>query len=240
MFFRRPKERISSLHVEDMEVEVTRKSIKNIYLKVSPATGSIRVSAPLHASDRGIQQFIDSRKNWIEKQLSKKTRVGPTIQLKAQSGETHFFKGVPYTLNITEANAKPEVFLEGEGKLLLRVRPGSSKEKRLKALDDWYRAYLKAEIPRLIEQWEPIMGVEVKEFGVKKMKTRWGTCNIKAQRIWLSLELAKKSPECLEYVVVHEMVHLLERLHNKRFHGFMDQFLPDWRERKQQLNGRVC
>lgn len=240
MFFRKPKEQISTVNVEGMEVEVTRKSIKNLYLKVSPATGRIRVSAPVHASDRGIQQFIDSRRSWIEKQLSRKVKVEPTAELNAESGETHFFKGAPYTLHVAETNAKPEVFLEGEGILTLRMRPDSSKEKRLKVLDDWYRSYLKAEIPRLIEQWEPIMGVEVKEFGVKNMKTRWGTCNIKAQRIWLSLELAKKPPECLEYVVVHEMVHLLERLHSKRFHGFMDQFLPDWRERKQQLNGRVC
>ncbi len=240
MFFKRAKERISTIDVEGMEVEVTRKSIKNLYLKVSPATGRIRVSAPVHASDRVIQQFVNSQKNWIEKQLSKKTRVNPTVELNAQSGETHFFKGLPYVLHVIAANAKPKVSLEGEGKLVLRVRPGSSKEKRLRILDDWYRVYLKEEIPRLIKQWEPIMGVQVKEFGVKKMKTRWGTCNIKAQRIWLSLELAKKSPKSLEYVVVHEMVHLLERLHNKRFHGFMDQFLPDWRERKQELNGRVC
>jgi len=122
------------------------------------------------------------------------------------------------------------------------VRPESSVDKRESVLIEWYRAELKREIPKLIEKWQRIMKVDVREFGVKRMKTRWGTCNIRAKRIWLSLELAKKDPKCLEYVVVHEMVHLLERLHNKRFYRLMDQFLPDWRERDLLLKGekRTC
>ncbi|MEX0608622.1 MAG: SprT-like domain-containing protein [Balneolaceae bacterium] len=114
----------------------------------------------------------------------------------------------------------------------------STKEKRATVLEEWYRAEIKKEISKLISKWEDPMGVSVKEFGVKRMKTRWGTCNIRDRRIWLNLELAKKSPDCLEYVVVHEMVHLLERLHNKRFHNFMDQFFPEWRQIKKKLNGK--
>ncbi len=120
--------------------------------------------------------------------------------------------------------------------MILQVRPGTTRDKRQQILNDWYRRYMKEIIPDLIQKWEPTIGVRVNDWGVKKMKTRWGSCNIRDRRIWLNLDLAKKPPHCLEYVLVHEMVHLLERHHNDRFKSFMDQFLPQWRLYRDDLN----
>ena len=240
MFRKKARQKTSTLIVSGIEVEITQKAIKNLYLRVSPSTGKVKVSAPLHARRNSLEQFIFSRANWIQKQLDKKYTHQPIPELEYVSGETHYVDGKPHLLKVIERKGFPDVRLIENGMLALHVRPGSDRKKKQKFLNEWHRGRLKKEIPKLIEKWEPIMGVRVKEFGVKQMKTRWGTCNIRDQRIWLSLELAKKSPNCLEYVVVHEMVHLLERLHNARFHAFMTHFLPDWRERKKELNGRVC
>ena len=240
MFKKFRKPHTATYKMGEFEVEVSRKRIKNLYLKVSPRTKQIRISAPTHVSIQKIEQFVDLRADWIRKQLAKKVSVQIEEKYKFVTGETHYFKGKPYKLDVQTHSAPPKVEIIDDEIIEMRVRPKTSAAKREIILNEWYRAYLKEEIPKLIAKWEPIMQVKVKEFGVKRMKTRWGTCNIRAQRIWLSLELAKKSTECLEYVVVHEMVHLLERLHNKRFHAFMDLFLPDWRLRQKELNGRVC
>ncbi|MCD6201832.1 MAG: M48 family metallopeptidase, partial [Bacteroidales bacterium] len=138
-------------------------------------------------------------------------------------------------LKVIEKDEKPQVVLS-HSKIELHVRPGTSTEKRQEVLDDWYRKELKKVIPGMIRKWEKKMGVTVNEFGVKKMRTRWGTCNPEAKRIWLNLELAKKPPECLEYIVVHEMVHLLERSHNERFIKYMNEFMPKWKFFRDELN----
>ncbi len=234
------KQKISTERIGGFQVEVSRKRIKNLYLKVSPLSQKVRVSVPMHVPDKAIEHFVVSRADWIKKQLAKKLVVPKVEVLNFVTGEIHFYKGKSYQLEVVTHSGSPKVELLENDTIVLRAKSGTSEERKEKVMNEWYRASLKEEIPKLIEKWEPVMHVQVKEFGVKRMKTRWGTCNIGAQRIWLSLELAKKSPECLEYVVVHEMVHLLERLHNKRFHAFMDLFLPDWRERKKELNGRIC
>ncbi|GAB4531623.1 MAG: hypothetical protein Kow0063_11160 [Anaerolineae bacterium] len=140
-----------------------------------------------------------------------------------------------YLLDVVEVNAPPTVRLDHR-KLVLCVRPGSDRGKRETVLYAWYRRQLKAQIPPLIAKWEPLVGVQVAGWRVKRMKTRWGTCNIQARRIWLNLELSKKPPQCLEYIIVHEMVHLLERHHNERFCALMDQFMPNWRLYREILN----
>ena len=145
--------------------------------------------------------------------------------------------GKPYLLNVIERNQPPKVVLNHET-IELYVRPNTGRKKRKTILDDWYRQRLKEFIPGLILKYEAKMKVQVSEFGVKKMKTRWGSCNIKVKRIWLNLELAKKSIECIEYLVVHEMAHLLERRHNQRFTVFMDTFLPEWRIVQEELTKR--
>ena len=154
-------------------------------------------------------------------------------------GEKHLFRGRHVHLKVIYKKKPPSVQLTEDGILILQIRPGSNRTKKSRVIKEWYRSELKQDIPKLIDKWEPVMGVEVNEFGVKAMKTRWGTCNIHDRRIWLNLELVKRRPALLEYVVVHEMVHLLERLHNKRFYAYMDHFLPGWKKLQQELNDRT-
>ena len=156
------------------------------------------------------------------------------------SGESHYFLGQRYLLNVIYTNKRKQgVEIRNKKYIDLYVRENTPKYLRERAMTEWYRRELKKLIPTIIAKWEPIIGVEVNEFGVKKMKTRWGSCNPKAKRIWLNLELVKKSPTCIEYVVVHEMTHLLERKHNERFIAYMDKFLPNWRAIKEELNGLI-
>jgi predicted metal-dependent hydrolase len=226
------------LHISGLEILVIRKNVKNLNLRVYPREQQIRVSVPRRIPESSVIKFIQSKLSWIRTHLSNYREAPPKMPLLFESTEKHLFQGKEYELLVIEKNEAPKVFVSDEGTLILQVRSGSTKEKRSSVLKEWYRARLKEEIPLLIEKWEKPMGVQVKEFGVKLMKTRWGTCNIRDRRIWLNLELAKKRPELLEYVVVHEMVHLLERLHNKRFYAFMSKFLPEWKNLKDELNGR--
>lgn len=218
---------------------MVRKNVKNLNLRVYPAERKVRVSVPRRIAQKEVVRFISGKYPWIQKKLSQ-YRHAPTKQsVRFSSGEIHSIWGKNFTLNVLEKNKPPKVLFPNEQTILLQVRPGSSTKKRESVLKEWYRTELKREIPMLIEKWEPPMGVSVREFGVKQMKTRWGTCNIRDRRIWLNLELAKKRPELLEYVVVHEMVHLLERLHNKRFYSLMEKFLPNWQKLEIALNGKM-
>lgn len=239
MLKRRPP-KITEITVSSISIEVERKWVKNINMRVYPQEGMVRISAPWYLRMKVIQEFAESKLEWIQKHLSKyKADVYP-VESRFVSKEMHPYQGKQYELSVVLKEAKPKVLLhKEEGVLEMQVRSGSDKEKREKVLKEWYRARLKEEIPRLIEKWEGPMGVSVSEFGVKQMKTRWGSCNIRARRIWLNLELAKKSPACLESVVVHEMVHLLERLHNDHFYALMDKFYPEWWEAEKELQGRV-
>lgn len=221
-----------------LEIDILRKNVKNLNLRVYPAEERVRISVPRRISEEAVIQFIEEKLPWIKKHISNYRKRPQKEPLKYKTGEKHLYSGKELKLRVVEKNKAPHVFIDAEKYLVLQVRPDSDISKRSSVLKEWYRSELKREIPLLIEKWEKPMGVSVQEFGVKLMKTRWGTCNIRDQRIWLNLELAKKRPELLEYVVVHEMVHLLERLHNKRFYNFMSQFLPGWRSLKDELNGR--
>ncbi|MBO6524774.1 MAG: M48 family metallopeptidase [Balneolaceae bacterium] len=236
--FRKKRSTIYTIEIEGIEVEVTRKSIKNLYVRVNRRNGKVRVSCPLRISEKHLTRFIASKLSWIKKQKEKTTLIKPERALQYLSGEKHLFMGKEYFLVVKKGDSKSNVFLEKDS-LIMQIRGKDTLEKRTKLLDEWYRAHLKEMIQELIRKYEPIMDVKVLEFGVKKMKTRWGTCNIKDQRIWLNLELAKKSFDCLEMVVVHEMVHLLERLHNKRFYFLMDKFMPEWRKANTKLNSFI-
>jgi predicted metal-dependent hydrolase len=152
------------------------------------------------------------------------------------SGETHYVFGRRYRLRVTEVDAPPQVTLLGTSRLLLQIRPDTSIEKREAILSRWYRNQLEAIVSPLIAEWIPAVGVQLDTWGIRRMKTRWGTCNIDARRIWLNLELAKKPRHCLIYILVHELVHLLERHHNDRFRELMDRFLPQWRIYRDELN----
>ena len=152
------------------------------------------------------------------------------------SGESHYFLGRRYRLRVTERSGPNRVSLNGTSELTMQVQPSTDRDKREQLLNDWYRRRLKELVPDLIAKWQPVVGVQVADWGIKKMKTRWGSCNTRDHRVWLNLELAKKPPRCLEYVLVHELVHLLESHHNDRFKALMDQFMPQWQLYRDELN----
>ncbi len=231
---------MAKLIVNDIEIELIKKDIKNIHLSVHPPNGRVRISAPKKMDDEAIRIFVISKLSWIKKQRLKFERQERQPEKEFVSGESHYFLGKRYLLNVIYTNKEKQgVKICNNTYMDLFVKEGSTKEQRQKVLKEWYRQELKSLIPPLIEKWEPIMGVHVKSWGVKSMKTKWGSCNINAGRIWVNLELAKKNPACLEYIIVHEMVHLLERLHNKHFISYMDKFLPNWRSIKAELNGLI-
>ncbi len=226
----------SEIVVRGIPVELLRKDIKNLHLGVYPPNGRVRVAAPVRLNTEAVRLAIVSRLGWIRKK--QKTFEGQTRQSKREmiTGESHYFQGRRFRLDVKEYKGRARVRLRNNTTMELRVRPGTGRDKREEILNRWYRQQLRDQIPVLIARWEPEMGVRVAEWGIKKMKTLWGSCNPRARRIWLNLELAKKPPECLEYILVHEMVHLLERHHNDRFKELLDKFLPTWRLNLNELN----
>jgi len=222
--------------VNGLVVDVVRKKIKNLHLAVYPPNGRIRVAAPLHIDDEAVRLAVISRLAWIKRQQATFESQERQSEREFVSGESHYYLGNRYLLNVIYHDAPPKVILRSNTHIDLFVRKGSSIARRERVLLNWYRRGLKEAIPPLIAKWEAIIGVEVSEWRIKQMKTKWGTCNIEQRRIWLNLELAKKSERCLEYIIVHELIHLLERLHNDHFIALMDQFMPQWRLLRAELN----
>ncbi len=216
-------------------VDVVKKDIKNVHLSVYPPTGRVRISAPERMSLDTIRVFAISKLGWIKQQQQKLLEQERETPREYLDRESHYVWGKRYLLKIIEHNAAPEVELK-HSTMLLRIRPGSDDVKMEAVLDAWYRQQLKEAVPPLIAKWEPLMGVKVERFFVQRMKTKWGSCNLSAGTIRLNSELAKKPPESLEYIVVHEMVHLLEPTHNARFIGLMDRFMPKWEFYRDILN----
>ena len=224
------------IDVNGLAVDVVRKDIKNLHLAVYPPNGRVRVAAPLRVNDEAVRLAVIARLAWIKRQQLKFEEQERESQREYVNGESHYFQGARYRLNVIVHDAPGRVIVRNKRFIDLYVRPHSSPEQRERVMSAWYRAYLRQTVPPLIEKWASIIGVEVAEWGIKQMKTRWGTCNIEARRIWLNLELAKKSARCLEYILVHEMVHLLERHHNERFLELMNKVMPQWRLLREELN----
>lgn len=215
--------------------DVELKDIKNIHLSVYPPTGRVRIAAPSRMDLETIRMFAISKLSWIKKQQAKLQNQEREAPREFTSSESHYYLGKRYLMKVIETEEKPSVSIK-HNKIVLQVKPNTDKQHKQILLQEWYRDQLKALVPKYISKWEDKMQVKVEEFGIKKMKTKWGTCNREAKRIWINLELAKKPLECLEYIVVHEMVHLLERNHNDRFIAYMNKFLPQWRHYKEELN----
>ena len=224
------------LEVSGIPVEVVRKEIKNLHLAVYPPNGRVRIAVPMRVSDEAVRLAVVSKMGWIRRRQRDLRRQVRQSKREMVTGESHFVQGRRYRLDVIERDGPASVVIRGNKTLELRVRFGTDSLKRNEVLQRWYRQLLREQIPELLAKWEPVVGVEVASWGIKKMKTKWGSCNADAERIWLNLELAKKPFECLEYILVHEMVHLLERHHNDRFRELMDHFMPQWRLYREELN----
>jgi len=221
--------------VSDIPVEIIRKDIKNIHLGVYPPEGNVRISVPGHIADDSVRLVIVSRLSWIKKRQGEFKKQPRQTKREYVSGESHYYQGRRYLLEVEEKQGRHSLMLKNSSKMLLQVSPGTTRENRARVVNDWYRQQLKNAIPKLLEKWQPAIGKEAKTWGVKKMKTKWGSCNIRDARIWINLELAKKSPECLEYILVHELIHLHERHHNDNFRHLMNKYLPKWKQARDVL-----
>jgi predicted metal-dependent hydrolase len=226
---------MATITLAEQEIEIIQKPIKNLHLSVYPPQGRVRVSAPGSMNQDTIRAFLVSKLPWIRKQQQKILAQQRESHRDYIDRETHYFRGQRYLLHLTPTTTSHSARLNGKT-LEVAVRNPEDPQSVQRVVESFYRTYLNQEVPKIIAEYEPVMKVRVMDFGVKKMKTKWGTCNHQAGRIWVNLELAKKPPECLEYLVVHEMIHLLEPSHNARFKALMDTFYPSWRSVRDQLN----
>jgi predicted metal-dependent hydrolase len=219
----------------DVAVDVVRKDIKNVHLSVHPPTGRVRIAAPERMSLDTVRVFAIAKLPWIKKQQHKLREQERETPREYIDRESHYVWGKRYLLKVVEADQPPSVELI-HSRMILRVRRSTGTAKRQAILEEWHREQLRNAVPRLIEKWERLMEVRVRRFFVQRMKTKWGSCNHRAGSIRLNTDLARKPRECLEYIVVHEMVHLLEPTHNARFIAFMDRFMPKWQSHRDALN----
>jgi len=217
-------------------IDVVKKDIKNLHLAVYPPNGRIRIAVPKQLDDETIRLHIVSKLSWIKKQITKFEQADRLSNRDYVTGESHYLEGKRYLLNVITDASINHIKLRGKTYIDLYEKPGTPNWHRPLMIQEWYRARLKARIEPLIISWQEAIGVHINDWAVKQMKTKWGTCNIVAKRIWINLELAKKPDDCLEYIIVHELMHLLEKHHNDHFKSLMDRFLPDWRVRKDRLN----
>ncbi|MGH8522692.1 MAG: M48 family metallopeptidase [Gammaproteobacteria bacterium] len=223
------------LTVAGLGVDVVYKDIKNLHISVYPPVGRVRVAAPERTDEDTIRLAIVQRLPWIRRKREQLQKAERQTERKMLSGETHYAWGERYRLDVSRNSGHYSV--ETKGKTLWVITPeGKDADARRAALDRWYRRELRGALPALLEKWQPIVGVEVEKVVVRRMKTKWGTCIAHSRSIWLNPELAKKNPRCLEYIVVHELTHLLERDHGEHFIALMDRFMPDWRARRDELN----
>lgn len=217
-------------------MEIVRKDIKNLHLGVYPPNGRVRVAAPRRINDEAVRLAVVTRLGWIRRQQARFDRQERRSEREVVSGETHYVNGRRYRLRMLEVPGVSSVRIRNNCWLELTVPPGTNRYRRQFVLDQWHRERLRTRVGKLVEKWSLRVGVSTPEFGIRKMKTRWGSCNAGTKRIWINLELAGKPVACLEYIVVHELVHLLHRNHNDLFREQMDRVMPSWRTRRDQLN----
>jgi predicted metal-dependent hydrolase len=224
------------IEIRGIPVEIVRKDIKNLHVGVYPPNGRVRVAAPFRLEKEAVRLAVVSRLGWIRRQQQNFQQQNRQSEREMVTGESHYYLGRRYRLDVNEHEGASSINIPNGTILQLRVRRGASRDVREAVLLRWYRRRLNEHLPGLLAKWKPKVGVEVADVRINKMKTRWGTCNRAAQRIWLNLELAKKPLSCLEYILVHEMVHLLERHHTDRFREQMDNLMPMWRLFREELN----
>ena len=230
------------LKPEAVPFEVEYRNTKTLRLMVYPPDGRVKVSAPLGTEPEFIRKFVASKIDWVIKQREKfrnqpaGTRPGQKTDLRNNS--TVYVWGTGYKLELIERKGNPKFVIE-DGFIKMYVRPDSTKTKRLEYLDRWYSRMLKETAGELIEKWESVTGIEVKKLYVRKMKSHWGSCNCTRQTIRLNSELAKRNPECLEYVIVHEMLHIIEKGHNRNFYRLLNKYIPEWKAIRKKMNSGI-
>lgn len=221
---------------EGWRLDLVYKKIRHIYFRVDPRCKTVRISLPRGIGRPGLKAAVAAKTGWLLRQMNapeQRFRASPEFL----TTDTTWLRGRAFALAAAENPGPAGVVLrEDPAGIVVRTRPGTTGEKQREVLDRWYREQLRADVRGLLEVWEPRMGVRAADFGIRKMKTRWGSCNVRARRIWVNLALIRLDPTFLEYVVVHELAHLLESGHNRRFYGFMDCFLPGWKSLKAKLN----
>ena len=218
-----------------ISIDVLRKDIRNVHLSVHPPTGRVRIAAPRHLSDDAIRAFVIGKLGWIRRQQARLQEQERETPREFLDRESHFVWGRRLLLRVLEADDASRVELSPR-RLTLRVRPGTPPPKRAQILDEWYRHQIRAALPPLLSRWTRRVGVRVERVFVQRMKTKWGSCNPRTGTIRLNTELARKPPECLEYLLVHELAHLVEPTHNPRFLALMDRLMPGWPSVRRTLN----
>jgi predicted metal-dependent hydrolase len=222
--------------VGGISVQVVRKAIKNLHLGVYPPNGRVRVAAPLPVSDEAIRLAVVGKLGWIKRQRARFEAQSRQSAREMVSGESHYYLGRRYRLRVINHSGPGRIQFPNMSTMALHIPKDATSESRNRVLETWYRGQLRELLTPLIDKWQAGLGVNLTDWSIKKMKTRWGGCNPEAQRIWINLELAKKPAQCIEYIVVHELAHLLERHHNDRFIAIMDKHLSHWRLQRQELN----
>lgn len=223
------------LTVRGIEVDVIYKDIKNLHIGVYPPMGRVRVAAPERLDDDQVRLAVIQRLPWIKRQQEQLRAAPRQSEREMVTGESHYVWGVRRRLKVVERPGNAHIEVDGE-RLVLYVPASASTEERRECLDRWYRQQLRGTIPNLIGHWETSLDVSVPKWTIRRMKTKWGSCNRKNRHLYFNVELAKKHPDCLEYIVVHEIAHYFERSHGERFTRLMDGHLPDWRSRRDMLN----
>lgn len=222
------------ISISGVDIIIEKKKIKNMYIRILPPEGQVKVTAPQSVSDKEIEQFVSAKILWISERKREFANNPVVVPKTYETGEKHYLWGEQYRLEVVFSEGENEVWMR-DGKIFLKVRKGSSAELRKKLLERWYRDVLALEIRTILPECVAVVGKMPSEWHIKDMKTRWGTCNIQKKRIWLNLQLVKQPKECLKYVVIHELVHLYERSHNEVFKAYMDRFCPNWRSIKKRL-----
>ena len=222
--------------VSDISAEVEWKAIKNVHLTIYPPDARIHVSAPLSMTEDAVRLFLLSKLSWIRQHISEIANQSRQTPREYVSGENHFYKGQRYRLKVVYSNEPIRVELQGNEYIVLYARNGSTTERRAEILREWYRSELKNTLPMLISKWEDTIGVKASKWEVKQMKTLWGSCNHRTHNILFNLELIKKPLHCIEYVVVHELLHIKVRLHNEEYTRLLSRYLPNWKQTRDELN----
>lgn len=226
---------IETIQIGDIAIQVTRKAVKHVHLSVHPPSGRVTLVAPTATRLEVARAYAISKLGWIREQQTKLRNQAREAPRRFVERESHYLWGRRHLLTIHYQDAKPSISLDHK-RITLTVRPDSGIVKRAEVIHEWHKLILHGVVPALIRKWEPKLSVKVTDYFLQRMKTKWGSCNHRAGHIRLNTELVKKPKDLLEYVIVHEMIHLIEPTHNERFISLLNKHYPTWREARVELN----